>query len=149
MGIHTKFPIRIVLVTTLNWLIPALCFAQAAPQITAADIYTRAHSSVVVVIGADSNKKPIGQSSGFILAKNRIVINHHVLKGAAEALVARVFFVTAWSHLIAAQSVQRSQRAYAFGWVASIAAAIPGLIGFGSVHRVDLGKLRQYRKGGE
>jgi serine protease Do len=87
VGIHTKFLIPIVLLTALNGLIPALCFAQAAPQISAADIYARARSSVVVVIVADSNEKPIGQGSGFIVAKNRIVTNHHVVKGAAEALV--------------------------------------------------------------
>jgi S1-C subfamily serine protease len=68
-------------------MIPVICFAQAAPQITAADIYARAHSSVVVVIVADGNEKPIGQGSGFIVAKDRIVTNHHVVNGAADALV--------------------------------------------------------------
>lgn len=36
---------------------------------------------------ADKNSKPFAQGFGFILAKNRIVTNHHVVEGAAEALV--------------------------------------------------------------
>jgi len=56
------------------------------PPITAADIYDHAHS-VVVVIVSDRNSKPIGQGSGFIVAKDRIVTNHHVVKGAKDALV--------------------------------------------------------------
>jgi hypothetical protein len=87
VSIHTKFRTPILRVAALVWLIPVICFAQAAPQITAADIYARAHSSVVVVIVADRNEKPIGQGSGFIVAKDRIVTNHHVVKGAADALV--------------------------------------------------------------
>jgi S1-C subfamily serine protease len=73
--------------TGLNWLIASVCFAQTAPQVTAADVYEHAHSSVVVVIVGDRNSKPIGQGSGFIVAKNRIVTNHHVVEGAGSALV--------------------------------------------------------------
>jgi Trypsin-like peptidase domain/PEGA domain len=62
-------------------------FAQTALQISASDIYRHAHSSVVVVIVDDANSKPIGQGSGFIVAKNRIVTNHHVVEGARGALV--------------------------------------------------------------
>jgi hypothetical protein len=85
--IHSQLYIRTALATFLNCLIAALCFAQAAPQITPADIYAHAHSSVVVVLVADSNEKPIGQGSGFIIAKNRIVTNHHVVEGASDALI--------------------------------------------------------------
>jgi S1-C subfamily serine protease len=87
VAIRSQLCIRTVLATLLNCLIAALCFAQAAPQITPADIYAHAHSSVVVVIVADSNEKPIGQGSGFIVAKNRIVTNHHVVEGASAALI--------------------------------------------------------------
>ena len=68
-GIRSQLCIRTTLATLLNCLFVALCYAQAAPQITPADIYPRAHSSVVVVIVADSSGKPTGQGSGFIVAK--------------------------------------------------------------------------------
>ena len=84
---HFQVCIRTTLATVFNCLLATVCFAQAIPPTTAADIYVRAHSSVVVVIVTDSNKTPTGQGSGFIVAKNRIVTNHHVVKGAAEAFV--------------------------------------------------------------
>jgi trypsin-like peptidase/PEGA domain-containing protein len=87
VAIRNQLCIRTALATILNCLIAGLCFAQAAPQISAADIYERAHSSVVVVIVSDRNSKPIGLGSGFIVAKDRIVTNHHVVKGAKDALV--------------------------------------------------------------
>jgi hypothetical protein len=87
VAIPSELCIRTALATLLNCLIAALCFAQAAPQITPADIYAHSHSSVVVVIVADSDEKPIGQGSGFIVAKNRIVTNHHVVEGASDALI--------------------------------------------------------------
>jgi hypothetical protein len=71
----------------LNYLTVAVCFAHGAQQITAADIYKQAHLSVVVVLVGDGNSNVIGQGSGFIVAKNRIVTNHHVVNGAKEALV--------------------------------------------------------------
>jgi S1-C subfamily serine protease len=61
--------------------------AQSVQQISPAAIYERSHSSVVVVIVLDDDSKPIGQGSGFIVAKNRFVTNHHVVEGAAGALV--------------------------------------------------------------
>jgi hypothetical protein len=51
------------------------------------------------------------------------------LCAGGAAFVARLFFAAAWSDLLVAQSVQRSQRAYVLGCVASVAAAILGLIG--------------------
>lgn len=87
MGNTIQFCIRAALAISLEWLIPILCCAQAPPRITAADIYERAHSSVVVVIVADKNSKPTGQGSGFVVAKDRIVTNHHVVEGVESALV--------------------------------------------------------------
>jgi S1-C subfamily serine protease len=95
---HVQGCTRTTLATVLNCLIATLCLAQAMPPITAADIYARAHLSVVVVIVADSNENPIGQGSGFIVAKNRIVTNHHVVQGAADALVV---FADGTSELVA------------------------------------------------
>jgi hypothetical protein len=77
----------VALAAGFSWLIPVACLAQTAPSVSAADIYQRVHSSVVVVIVADRNSKPSGQGSGFITAKDRIVTNHHVLEGAEKALV--------------------------------------------------------------
>jgi S1-C subfamily serine protease len=83
----------------LIFFIPAVCVAQSkTPQVSPADIYERTHSSVVVVIVFDGNEKPTGQGSGFIVAKNRIVTNHHVVQGAADALVV---FADGTSELVA------------------------------------------------
>jgi hypothetical protein len=43
---------------------------------------------VVVIVSADKEAKPTGQGSGFIVAKNRVVTNHHVIEGAAAVVVA-------------------------------------------------------------
>jgi len=85
--IQGNYSIRAALATGLNCLVAVVCFAQTAPQLTVADIYEHAHSSVVVVIVGDKNSKPVGQGSGFIVAKNRIVTNHHVVEGARAASV--------------------------------------------------------------
>ncbi|MFI5059578.1 MAG: trypsin-like peptidase domain-containing protein [Candidatus Acidiferrales bacterium] len=87
MEIHSKCCIRTAFATVANCLVSAVCFAQVAPQISAAAIYEHAHSSVVVVIVSDRDSKPVGQGSGFIVAKNRIVTNHHVVEGAGAASV--------------------------------------------------------------
>lgn len=57
------------------------------PTTTPSGIYERTHSSIVVIVTADKDAKPIGQGSGFIVAKNRIVTNHHVIDGATSAIV--------------------------------------------------------------
>jgi S1-C subfamily serine protease len=77
------------------------------PQVSPAAIYERAHESVVVVIVGDKNSKPISQGSGFIVARNRVATNHHVIKDVASALVV---FADGSSELvegIAADSVAR------------------------------------------
>ena len=70
--------------------LPALDSAQAQstkPQSSARLIYERCHSSVVVVVPLDKNNKPLGQGSGFIIATNKVVTNHHVLADARSAAV--------------------------------------------------------------
>jgi tetratricopeptide (TPR) repeat protein len=57
------------------------------PQSSARLIYERCHSSVVVVVPLDKNNKPLGQGSGFIIATNKVVTNHHVLADARSAAV--------------------------------------------------------------
>jgi len=68
-------------------LIPGLCGAQGRPPSTPAAIYERTHLSVVVIIVGDQDGKPLSQGSGFIVAKDRIVTNHHVLENASNAIV--------------------------------------------------------------
>ena len=79
---------RPALAIIVSWLIPLFCSAQKGSQNSAAAIYERTYASVVVVIVADRNGKPIGQASGFIVAKDRIATNHHVVDGASRALIA-------------------------------------------------------------
>jgi S1-C subfamily serine protease/Tfp pilus assembly protein PilF len=49
-------------------------------------IFRNAKPSVVYIIAGDSNGNPTVQGSGFIIGKNRIVTNHHVLVGTSTAL---------------------------------------------------------------
>jgi S1-C subfamily serine protease len=55
----------------------------------------RCHSSVVVVVPLDKDNKPLGQGSGFIIANNKVVTNHHVL---ADATSAAVIFADGGTH---------------------------------------------------
>jgi S1-C subfamily serine protease len=88
MGVCHHFPIRALILSVLAFSIPAVCVAQSkTPQVSPAAIYERAHASVVVVIVGDKNSKPIGQGSGFIVARNRVATNHHVIEDAASVLV--------------------------------------------------------------
>jgi S1-C subfamily serine protease len=88
MGVCHHFPIRALILSVLAFSIPAVCVAQSKPpQVSPAAIYERVHASVVVVIVGDKNSKPIGQGSGFIVARNRVATNHHVIKDIASALV--------------------------------------------------------------
>ena len=67
-------------------LLSQCCFAQKPPT-TPSSIYERSHLSIVVVVTADKDAKPVGQGSGFIVGKNKIVTNHHVIDGAAAVIV--------------------------------------------------------------
>lgn len=49
-------------------------------------IFRNAKPSVVYIIAGDSSGNPTVQGSGFIIAKDRIVTNHHVLAGTSLAL---------------------------------------------------------------
>ena len=75
--------VRLALLT----LAPALCFAQTKPLKTPSNIYDQTHLSVVVIVSADREAKPTGQGSGFIVAKNRVVTNHHVIEGAGAVVI--------------------------------------------------------------
>src|SRR5271157_5559656 len=83
--IHPNFVLCLALL-----VFPAVDAAQAQstkPESAARLIYERCHPSVVVVVPLDKDNKPLGQGSGFIVATNRVVTNHHVLADAASAAV--------------------------------------------------------------
>ncbi len=61
--------------------------AQTKLRNAAGLIYERCHSSVVVVVPLDKDDKPLGQGSGFIIAANKVVTNHHVLADSTNAVV--------------------------------------------------------------
>jgi tetratricopeptide (TPR) repeat protein len=50
-------------------------------------IYSRCKTSVVTILTFDKNRAPLSQGSGFIVAKNRVLTNYHVLAGSASASV--------------------------------------------------------------
>ena len=59
--------------------------AQTKGPLSPEAIYARSKGSVVTVLTFDANSAPLGQGSGFIVAKNRIVTNYHVLAGSTSA----------------------------------------------------------------
>jgi hypothetical protein len=76
-----------LLLAALLTLVVGSSNAQTKSQNTASLVYERCHSSVVVVVPLDKDNKPLGQGSGFIIATNRVVTNHHVLADATSAAV--------------------------------------------------------------
>jgi hypothetical protein len=70
----------------LRFSLPAWA-GQANPPVSPSVIYERSHSSVVVIIAVDQDATPIAQGSGFIVGKDRIITNHHVIEDAAGALI--------------------------------------------------------------
>src|SRR5579872_341603 len=51
------------------------------------NLYAKSKASVVTILTFDANKAPLGQGSGFIVAKNRVVTNYHVLAGSTSASI--------------------------------------------------------------
>jgi len=51
------------------------------------DLYSQNKSSVVTILTFDRNKAPLEQGSGFVVGKNRIATNYHVIKGSASASI--------------------------------------------------------------
>ncbi len=50
-------------------------------------LYAKCKASVVTILTFDVKRAPLGQGSGFIVAKNRVVTNYHVLAGSASASI--------------------------------------------------------------
>src|SRR5215475_13155971 len=71
----------------LFFALSSITRAGQVSQLSPSTIYERTHSAVVVILVLDEEMKPLGQGSGFIVGKDRIVTNHHVIDGAAAALI--------------------------------------------------------------
>lgn len=88
-------------------LLPNLSFSQSKTSMSASDIYDHSKMSVVVINTADNHDKPIGQGLGFIVSKDHIVTNHHVMAGVAEAVVSYADGISVIVDGIAADSASR------------------------------------------
>jgi len=64
-----------------------LAGAQSKSGVSPEALYSRSKSSVVTILTFDSKKAALGQGSGFVVAKNRVVTNYHVLAGSASASI--------------------------------------------------------------
>jgi S1-C subfamily serine protease len=62
--------------------VPSAMAQHSTPQ-TPATVFRQTHSSVVLIVGAGGDE--VAQGSGFIIAKNRVVTNYHVIEGLSEA----------------------------------------------------------------
>src|SRR5271165_1695121 len=76
--------------TAFTLLVGALAvpvsFARNPPARSPADVFRQARSSVVLIVGSEGRDK-VAQGSGFIVGKDRIVTNYHVIAGLSAALV--------------------------------------------------------------
>ena len=61
--------------------------AQSKAGISPETLYSHNKGSVVTILTFDSKKAALGQGSGFVVAKNRIVTNYHVLAGSSAASI--------------------------------------------------------------
>ena len=57
--------------------------AQHSTPQTPATVFRQTRSSIVLIVGAGGDE--VAQGSGFIIAKNRVVTNYHVIEGLSEA----------------------------------------------------------------
>ena len=60
---------------------------QIKQNLPAEVIYSRCKTSVVTILTFDSNRAPLEQGSGFVVARNRVVTNYHVVAGSTSASV--------------------------------------------------------------
>lgn len=80
--------------TTFTLLTVIVALIGSAPALAQSDltpsaIFRNAQASIVFIVGSDDKGQLIVQGSGFVIAQDRIVTNHHVVAGAAS--VAAVF----------------------------------------------------------
>src|SRR5208337_4267774 len=78
--------VRTLLLILLLVAVPP-CVAQTAGSLSPENIYSKCNESVVTILTFDSNRAPLGEGSGFIIGKNRVVTNYHVAGGSSSASV--------------------------------------------------------------
>ena len=61
--------------------------AQSKGNLPPEAIYAQSKGSVVTILTFDANKAPLAQGSGFVVAKNRVATNYHVLAGSSTASI--------------------------------------------------------------
>jgi S1-C subfamily serine protease len=85
---------KLLAISRLSFLSQGMCFgllftpissatAQHSTPQTPATVFRQTHSSVVLIVGAGGDE--VAQGSGFIIAKNRVVTNFHVIEGLSVA----------------------------------------------------------------
>jgi tetratricopeptide (TPR) repeat protein len=75
---------HLLLVVTVSSV--SIAQSRSAPSPSA--IYSENQGSVVTIYTFDAQKAPLAQGSGFVVGKNRVVTNYHVLAGSTSATVA-------------------------------------------------------------
>lgn len=89
-------PMKLLATCRLSLLSQVTCFgilfaaissamAQHSTQQTPATVFRQTHSSVALIVGAGGDE--VAQGSGFIISKDRVVTNCHVIEGLSEAFV--------------------------------------------------------------
>jgi S1-C subfamily serine protease len=77
--------LTVVLTGTMAWLIaPVPTWAQISQS--PSTIFRSAKPSIVFIVAGDEKGNPTVQGSGFVIAKDRIVTNHHVVAGTSTAI---------------------------------------------------------------
>ena len=69
----------------MSFVAMSSAMAQHSTQQSPATVFRQTHSSVVLIVGAGGDE--VAQGSGFIIAKDRVVTNYHVIEGLSEAYV--------------------------------------------------------------
>jgi S1-C subfamily serine protease/Flp pilus assembly protein TadD len=73
-------------VLVLPFVSPSIS-AQTRESLAPEALYARCKPSVVTILTFDSNRAPLGQGSGFIVGKDRLVTNFHVVAGSSSASI--------------------------------------------------------------
>ncbi len=75
--------ICLALALLVSFPLDAQTKGSAAPEV----IYAQSKGSVVTILTFDPQKAPLAQGSGFVIAKDRVVTNYHVLGGSTSASI--------------------------------------------------------------
>jgi S1-C subfamily serine protease len=79
---------RRTITTVLSGLLLLVPIARAQTSATSPSaIFSRVHSSVVVIFAMDEHGERTVQGSGFIVGKNKVATNHHVVESMSQAYV--------------------------------------------------------------